>query len=422
MDFWAVFRQSIKALMANKLRSVFSILGIVIGVMAVVIIVSMGEGLKALVTNEVEAFGPNILDIAIKIPGTSQMGTVGSMAKGIKVTTLRLSDTDDLADKQRFPYIEAVSGQAFGQEWATYEDKEKKVLIYGCHAAFPRIFKVLGVESGRFFTDDEDLSLSEVVVLGNGLAEDLFGDEDAINKKIKLKGQNFKVVGVLEPYSGISSGIGGVDMNDFAYLPIRTAFKKVLGIDYMSEVMLSISDTSYMTRAIREVSDLLRRNHHITDPDKDDFQITTMEQVLDTINDVTVVLNALLGFLAAISLLVGGVGIMNIMLVAVNERTREIGLRKALGATRSDILRQFLIESLVITGLGGTIGVVLGLGCSILSSVVIRFAVLADWPVTISWLAIFVSFVISVLIGLIFGVYPARKAANLDPIKAIRNE
>ncbi|MBL7155094.1 MAG: ABC transporter permease [Candidatus Portnoybacteria bacterium] len=420
MNLTSIIKQSITALKANKLRSAISILGIVIGVGAVVLILSLGQGLKGLVTNEVEAFGPNMLDIAIKIPGTGQMGTLTSMVQGIKITTLNLDDVKDLKDKSRFPYIEAVSGQAIGQEWVTYRNKEKKSLLYGCGADFLVIYKMAEMSKGRFFNENEDNSLAKVAVLGSGLAEELFGQADPLGKKIKLKGQNIKVIGVLEP-QGMFSSFGGIDMNDFVYLPLQTALKEVLGIDYLSEIVLMINSEEYIPQAEEEISRMLRRNHNITDPDKDDFMITTMGEILEQINEISVILNLLLGFLAAISLLVGGIGIMNIMLVSVSERTREIGLRKSLGATEKDVLKQFLIESLVITGLGGFIGIFLGIGSSLIGGLAARTQGLA-WPLTISWLAIVIAFFVSMTIGLIFGLYPARKAAQLSPIEAMRRE
>ncbi len=421
MSLNSILKQSITALMANKLRSVFSILGIVIGVSAVIIILSLGQGLKGLVTNEVESFGSNVLAITVKIPESGQIGTLFSAAQGIKITTLKLKDVQDLQNKENFPYIEAVTGQAFGQEWVTYQNKDKKVLIYGGSPDLLEILKTLEVEKGRYFNKAEDDSLAKVALLGNNLKEKLFGQSDPLGKKVKMGGKSFKVIGYFEPYGGMS--FGGVDINDFIYIPLQTTLKEILGIDYLSEVDLVIQNESYFPRAISDISRLLRKNHNIKDPTKDDFQITTMTEIIEQVNEISVILNLLLGFLAAISLLVGGIGIMNIMLVSVSERTKEIGLRKALGANSEDILYQFLIEALVITGLGGLIGIIIGIANSLLASLVIRTqGGLSAWPITISWLAIIIAFIVSMAIGLIFGIYPARKASRLNPMEALRKE
>ncbi|MBU2036762.1 ABC transporter permease [Patescibacteria group bacterium] len=421
MKFLTVAKQSVIALKANKLRAFFSILGIVIGVAAVVIILSMGQGLKGLVTNEMNAFGPNLLDIAVKIPGVNQTESIASMVQGIKITTLKSKDVKDLKNQQIFPYITAVNGQAIGQEWVVYGNKERRVLVYGCSPDYPLIMKTAKMAVGRFFSDAENDSLAKVSVLGSTLAEKLFGQESPLGKNVRMKGMNFKVVGVFEPQGGMMSS-SAMDMNDFIYVPLEVTLKEILGIDYLTEMHIDVSDQQYVDRAIADISRLLRRNHNITDPDKDDFEIFTMAEILKRVEEVSVILNLLLGFLAAISLLVGGIGIMNIMLVSVSERTREIGLRKSLGATAKNILWQFLIESLMITGLGGVIGIIFGIIVSTLIGLIVRTQGLPDWPLTISWLAVFGAFFLAALIGLIFGVYPARQAAKKSPMEALRYE
>ena len=292
MNIPVLFKQSIIALKSNKLRSFFSILGIVIGVMAIVIILSLGQGLKGLVTGEIEAFGPNILGIAVKIPGSNPIGSAISMAQGIKITTLKTDDIKALKNKNNFPYIVAVSGQAIGQEWATYKDKEKRALLYGCTEDYPLVVKTTKIGQGRFFSNRENEGVARVAVLGSGIAEDFFGADNPLDKQIKIKGQNFKVIGVLKNQGGISFG---VDMNDMVYLPLETTLKEILGIDYLSEIHLTLENSDYFNRANEEISRLMRRRHNIQDPEKDDFQITTMAEILGRINQISVILNLLLG-------------------------------------------------------------------------------------------------------------------------------
>lgn len=418
MKIIQTIKQSIIALKANKLRSFFSILGIVIGVLAIVLILSMGQGLKGLVTSEIEAFGPNILGIAVKIPGGNEISSAMSMAQGIQITTLKTDDIRALKNKNNFPYVTAVSGQAIGQEWVTFENKEKQALLYGCTADYPQVMRTTEISSGRFFSEEENESLAKVAVLGSGIAETLFGENNPLGQSVKIKRQNYKVVGVLKPLGGISFGI---DMNNMVYLPLETILKEILGIDYLTEIHLVLENQNYFNRATEEITRLMRKRHNISSPDKDDFQITTMSEILNTVNRISVVLNLLLGFLAIISLVVGGIGIMNIMLASVSERTREIGLRKALGASSRHILWQFLAEGLIITLLGGIIGIALGIGFSSIAAIAIKSQGL-KWPLKISWLAVFIGFGISTAIGLIFSVYPAKKAAEKSPMEALRYE
>jgi len=420
MNFTSIFKQSVVALRANKLRSIFSILGIVIGVSAVVIILSLGEGLKGLVTGEVEAFGSNVLDIAVKIPGAGQVGSLISMAEGIKVTTLKVRDVRALQDKEAFPYIEKVTGQAFSQDWASYGGNEKKVLIYGSSPDFIEIFKTIKIKEGRIFNQDEDNSLAKVVILGSNLRDKLFGQEEALGKKIKLKGLNFKVVGTMEPYGGIS--FGGVDMNDMAYLPLQTTLKEVLGIDYLSEIALSIKDESYTARAIADISRMLRKNHNIADPDKDDFFVETQAEAMETVSTITNVLTLFLAAVAAISLVVGAVGIMNSMFTSVLERTRDIGVMKAIGSRNSSILLLFLIESGAIGMIGGILGVLIGLGLAFGIGFIAAATGVPLLLIKVNVGLVLFGLVFALLVGMGSGLLPAIRASRLQPVDAPRYE
>jgi len=430
MNFSSILKLSFIALRANKVRTALSVLGIVIGVMSVVIILSVGQGLKGMVMNQINQFGQGVMEVAVKVPGKEKMGTIASIVQGITITTLKTSDAEAMRDKNRFPYIESVSSLIVGQQWISYKDKEDYSMMMGTDYDYINIDSMMKIDKGRFLSKEESSITARSIVLGSKAAEKLFGQpcpigtakgqfcgEDPIGKKIKLKDQSLLVVGVLKSRGSTF----GFDMDDIVYIPIETANKLILGIDHLMEIDLRVTNSKYFPQAKAELTRLMRQRHNILDPSKDDFQITAMDEVVKTIADVSLITNLLLGFLAAISLLVGGVGIMNIMLVSVAERTREIGLRKALGAKRKHILSQFLIESLIITGLGGAVGAAAGILLSIISCLGIRTQ-LPEWPITISWEAIIWAVGVATALGLIFGIYPARQAAKLDPIRALRYE
>ena len=273
------------------------------------------------------------------------------------------------------------------------------------------------VDSGRFFTEDENSAVAKVIVIGSDVAKKLFGSEDAVGRSIKIKQVGFKIVGVLKP-RGVMFGL---NMDEMVVVPLSTGQKMLLGIDYIMEIGIKISEEGFIPQARSEITKLMRQRHHITDPKNDDFEIVAVSQILDIVNSVTGAISLLLGLLAAISLLVGGVGIMNIMLVIVTERTKEIGLRKALGAKQGDILIQFVLEAILISVLGGVIGIMVGILVSLVMTYVINSFGLA-WPYVISVEAILISFLVAAFFGIVFGWYPAKKAARLNPIEALRFE
>ena len=408
---------AITGLKANKTRTSLSVLGIVIGVAAVIVIVSVGQGLKVLIVDQISVFGDNMMSVQVKVPGSDFGASMQSMVEGTVITTLKYDDVEAVRDKKRFPYIKAVSGYAAGVEWATYKEKEKQVMLIASDAYYPEVDGQLKVAQGRYFTNEEERGMAKVAVIGSKIAENFFRGQDPIGKQIKIKQINFKVIGVMKERGLVMT----MDWDTMVYIPLKTSQKLITGIDHLIEFAMVMEDNQHFSQAEAEVSQLLRQRHNIDDPAKDDFQVMSMDQIIEIVNTVTSVISLLLGLLAAISLIVGGVGIMNIMLVIVAERTREIGLRKSLGAKQKDILNQFVTEAVLISVIGGIIGVLFGIIISFLITLSVR-AYNFDWPFVISIEAIIISFTVAAFFGIIFGWYPAKKAAKLNPINALRYE
>ncbi len=401
---------------ANKTRTALSVLGIVIGVAAVIAIVSMGQGLKSLIMGQLNSFGSDVMSIEVKVPGSDMENSMRSMATGVEITTLKASDAEALRDKDRFPYIESVSGYSSTMELTTYGGEEKQVMIIAADAHYSAIDPLAVAERGRFFTEEEDESAAQVVLIGKDLAAQFFGQDDPLDKSIKIKNKNFRVIGVLKERGEMMS----INMDELLIVPVRTSQKLLQGVDHIMEIGVRLTDKKYLAQATYEMSGLMRERHKITDPKNDDFQIFTMDEAMKTVNSITTAISILLGLLAAISLFVGGVGIMNIMLVIVAERTKEIGLRKAVGARYRDIMGQFVLEAVVISLLGGLLGVVLGVSFSFAVAWAITHYGGMDWPFVVSSGAIAVSFLVAAAFGIVFGWYPAQEAARLNPIEALR--
>jgi putative ABC transport system permease protein len=413
---------------ANKVRTALTALGMVIGITAIMIVFSAGEGIKQLLNAQVESFGTNIIHTEIKAPTNKAKGNAdheGSMsiALGTQITTLKLEDLEDI---EELPNISGGYGVVMGQDLATYGSLRKKITLMGVSPSYIDIDKS-EIEDGRFFTEAEDKSLDKLAVIGSKIAKDFFGDEDPIGKEIKIGKNKFEIIGTLK-----ERGAGmGMDYDTYVYVPVRTAQKKVLGIDYLLYMEATFKDASLQEETAEEMRDILRRNHDITpdiDPttgeallNKDDFRTVTMEEMLSILDTVSAATTYLLLGIVAISLLVGGVGIMNIMYVIVSERTREIGLRKAVGAQIHDILGQFLLESVFVTLFAAIIGIALGTGIAYLMAVVAQSQDL-DWKFVMPIRAYLTAIIFSILFGVVFGLFPAKKAAKMDPITALRNE
>jgi putative ABC transport system permease protein len=417
------------ALKTNKVRTALTVLGVVIGISSVIIVYSAGEGINGLIMSEVESFGgSDMVETEIKVPSTkqgagSEVQSGTNLAMGVQVTTLTLEDMEDINDLK---LVKDSYAGIMGQELVSYMSEEKKALLLGVNNAFVDIDQS-EIDYGRFFTDSEDRSLSQVAVLGRKIKEDLFGASDPIGKSIKIHKKKFRIIGVLKERGAIMT----IDFDDFVYVPIRTLQKKIMGINHVTFMMHQIVDDSLVEEAADEIRYVLRENHDLPHPTgprqgwmdtgKDDFRVVSMAESMEIMETVTGAITLLLLAIVAISLVVGGVGIMNIMYVVVSERTREIGLRKAVGANYRDIMAQFLVESVLITIAGGIIGIIIGVAVSWLVAVGAK-AYGFDWAFYIPLKAYFVALGFSSFFGLAFGLYPARQAARLDPIEALRAE
>jgi putative ABC transport system permease protein len=331
-------------------------------------------------------------------------------------TTLKQSDLNAILLKKNVPNVIAASGYVSGIGTAKYKNNSNESNFQGVSADFINVEKN-DLSAGRFFTAEENSGLARVAVLGTTKSKELFGNEDPLGKMFSLKDVNFTVIGVLAQKGG--SAVSNPD--ELVYIPVLAAQKILLGIDYLNFLRIKIDTVDNVTRAVADIKYTIRTQHRIKNPSDDDFSVRDTAQALAIITNITNVLKYFLTGIAAISLLVGGIGIMNIMLISVNQRIREVGLRKAVGARNRHIITQFLIESIFITLIGGVIGIIFGILISLIASIVIN-ALGYSWDFLISFTSILVATIVSVLIGILFGLYPARKAAKISPMEALRYE
>lgn len=402
--------------MRHRLRAVLTILGITVGITAVIVVLSAGKAIELFITSQVTQFGTDWVEIEVKVPATSHVSleNAGSMAQGVTITTMKEKDAEEV---KRHPNIADVYAGSVGQEVVSLEDKNKITMIFGVTEGFPNV-DTGEIADGRFFTEAENKGLARVVVIGSRFKETFFGDDEALNKMIKIKKQNFRVIGVMA-----ERGSAGVfSMDDLVIMPLRTYQKLIQGVDYVTFILGSLVDKNLGEETVEDLKIIMREQHEITDPDMDDFAVITADQSMEMMAAVTGAIKILLFILACISLVVGGVGIMNVMYVSVAERTFEIGLRKALGAKNADILNQFLTEAVIITFLGGVVGIILGVFLTWLISFVATNFLNFDWQFYFSVNYLILASGISILVGLISGLYPARSAASLDPMVALRKE
>lgn len=400
---WIIVKLALKSLWANKLRSFLAMLGIIIGVGAVISMLALGAGARNQVMERIAAMGTDIL---ILRPG--QRGSHRGVVSG-SYQNLTIEDAEAILEK--VPVIRQVAPVVRGSAQIKYFNKNTSSSIIGTAMTYLTI-RNFTVEKGRGFTESEAERLAKVAVLGPVTAKNLFGDNDPLGEIIKIKGINFRVIGVLKS----KGDQGWFNPDEQVLVPYSTAMKQLFGLDHLHEIDVQAISTDKLKEAQDAITSLLRARHRIPASVPDDFQIRNQAEMLSTATDFTKTFTILLGSIASISLLVGGIGIMNIMLVTVTERTREIGIRKAIGAKDRDIVKQFLIEAMMITVLGGLLGIILGVGGA---KMVER---LLDFPTLLEMKGILLALSFSAAVGIFFGFYPARRAALLDPIEALRYE
>lgn len=401
-------RIALKALRVNKMRSFLTMLGIIIGIAAVIAMMAVGSGASYVISQQIASIGSNIL---LVIPGSTTSSGIRTGSGGVQTLTY----DDSRAIQSECPSVEMASGTVRGSGQVVYGNQNWSTLLMG---ATPELLQIREwpVVLGRSITTSDVDSAAKVCILGQTVARTLFGDEDPTGKMIRIKKVPFTVVGVL-PGKGQSPQ--GTDQDDVIFLPLRTAQRKLMGSQFpntVGAILVKAKSEELLSRAEEEIKALLNQRHRISASKEPDYTVRNLSEILAVAEKSSKAMSLLLGAVASISLIVGGIGIMNIMLVSVTERTREIGIRMAIGAKKNDILLQFLTEAVLLTLLGGLIGIALGAGGA---TIVSR---LLSWPTLISPLSITVAVLFSGAVGIFFGFYPARKAAGLNPIEALRYE
>jgi putative ABC transport system permease protein len=395
---------ALRGLSANKLRSFLTMLGVIIGVSAVIIAVGIGQGSREAVAESMQRLGTNVLTV---FPGQQRTGGVAQGSGS--ANTMKLEDGDAIL--RNCPSVIRVSASVNRNAQVKFQNKNTNTPIQGTGADYPIISNHV-VQNGRYFTAQEAKTLKRLAVLGSTVAKDLFDRQSPINKTISIKGTSFLVIGLLKE----KGGMGFRNPDDAIYVPVQTAMRRLFGMENVNAITCQARSESMMLRAQDEVDVVLRKRHKVPTTGQADFRVFNQADMMTAQNEQQDTFSALIGGMAIVSLLVGGIGIMNIMLVSVTERTREIGVRKAIGARRRNILAQFLLEALFLSLVGGLLGVALGIGGA-------KFVEsLYNWKVTVELPTVLLAFGFSALVGVFFGFYPALKASKLNPIEALRYE
>lgn len=413
MSLIYIFKSAVIGLKTHKSRSILTILGIVIGITAIILVMSLGEGMQNLILGQIQGqVGSKVIEIA---PGRQPKGPTDFLS--MFSDSLKQKDLEALSKKNNVPHAEKIMPLVFGSESVVYGSETYQATLYGMTDAATEMYDV-NVGEGRFFTEEEVKGYADVVVIGSRVEEELSPNEELIGQKIKIKGKNFRVIGVLEK-KGQGMLIG---FDETIIVPYTTAQQYILGIKYFNHIIVGTDSEENVDKTVEDIEITMRNSHNITDPEKDDFNVSSQADAMEMVGTITSILTLFLAAVAAISLLVGGVGIMNIMLVSVTERTREIGLRKAVGATEKNILIQFLLESITLTIIGGIIGIILGASFSFITSLILSQVLAVSWAFAFPVQAALLGLGVSALVGLIFGLYPARQASKKSPIEALRYE
>jgi len=425
-NFLREIKTTIKDLLSRKGRSFLTILGIIIGVAGVIIIISLGAGAQSLVLGQITKLGTNLIGV---LPGKSNEKGPPASVFGVQIKTLSSADVDAIKDTSKVPYATAVAAFVRGSATVISGRESVDTSFTATDGSYPRVQNA-EMEKGTFFSEEEGNSGANVIVLGYDVATSLFPNGDELGQVVKIKmpsnnssidtGTNsipFRVIGVQKKLGNVAFQ----NQDDQVFIPFSIGQRQLLGINYVQFIRIKVGDSINVKTTIDDVTRVLRDQHRITNPENDDFSVRDLADAIKILTSITDTLRIFLGLMAGISLVVGGIGIMNIMLVTVSERTREIGLRKAIGATRKTIRNQFLFEAIILTLSGGILGIILGIFISYIIAIGARMAGY-DWAFIISPTAVLLAVGVSMAVGVVFGLYPALKAAKLDPIDALRYE